>query len=79
MLKAMLRGELPFPPSRTSIYAHIGRGGKAGFQGHTAVQTLQTRLARPRRLVRDMLDSALGCAVHERAARGQSYTNVESL
>jgi uncharacterized protein (TIGR00369 family) len=79
LLRAMLRGELPFPPiAETLDFSLISvEAGKAVFQS-----TPQFKHYNPLGSVHGgwyatLLDSALGCAVQSMLPAGYSYTTVE--
>lgn len=79
MMRAMLRGELPYPPiARTLDFQLLEVGdGRALFQGTPGPAHLNPMGGIHGGWYATLLDSALGCAVHTKMPVGRGYTTAE--
>lgn len=79
VLRAMLRGELPYPPiARTLSFQLMEVGeGRAMFQGAPGADHLNPMGGIHGGWYATLLDSALGCAVHTMMPAGRGYTTAE--
>lgn len=79
LLRAMLRGELPYPPiARTLDFQLLEVGeGRAVFQGTPGPAHLNPMGGIHGGWYATLLDSALGCAVHTMMPPGRGYTTAE--
>lgn len=79
MMRAMLRGELPYPPiARTLSFQLLEVDeGRALFQGSPGPDHLNPMGGVHGGWYATLLDSALGCAVHTMMPPGRGYTTAE--
>lgn len=79
MMRAMLRGELPYPPiARTLDFQLLEVSeGRAVFQGRPGPAHLNPMGGIHGGWYATVLDSALGCAVHTMMPVGRGYTTAE--
>ena len=79
MMRAMLRGELPYPPiARTLSFQLLEVDeGRAMFQGTPGPAHLNPMGGIHGGWYATLLDSALGCAVHTMMPPGRGYTTAE--
>jgi len=79
MMRAMLRGELPYPPiAGTLDFALLEVDeGRALFQGTPGAAHLNPMGTIHGGWYATLLDSALGCAVHTALPAGRGYTTAE--
>jgi uncharacterized protein (TIGR00369 family) len=79
LLRAMLRGELPYPPiARTLDFQLLEVDeGRAVFQGTPGAAHLNPMGTIHGGWYATLLDSALGCAVHSMMPAGRGYTTAE--
>ncbi|HSV34784.1 MAG TPA: PaaI family thioesterase [Ramlibacter sp.] len=79
VLRAMLRGELPYPSiARTLDFSLIEvEDGRALFQGTPGPAHLNPMGSIHGGWYATLLDSALGCAVHTKMPPGRGYTTAE--
>ncbi|RYF42770.1 MAG: PaaI family thioesterase [Comamonadaceae bacterium] len=79
MMRAMLRGELPYPPiARTLSFQLLEVDeGRAMFQGTPGPDHLNPMGGIHGGWYATLLDSALGCAVHTMMPPGRGYTTAE--
>ena len=79
LLRAMLRGELPYPPiARTLDFQLLEVDeGRAVFQGKPGPSHLNPMGGIHGGWYATLLDSALGCAVHTLMPAGRGYTTAE--
>ena len=79
VMRAMLRGELPYPPiAKTLDFTIIEVGeGRAVFQGTPGPSHLNPMGGIHGGWYATLLDSALGCAVHTLMPPGRGYTTAE--
>lgn len=79
IMRAMLRGELPYPPiARTLDFLLLEVGeGRAMFQGTPGAAHLNPMGTIHGGWYATLLDSALGCAVQTMLPAGRAYTTAE--
>ncbi|MCM2251283.1 MAG: PaaI family thioesterase [Ramlibacter sp.] len=79
VMRAMLRGELPYPPiTETLDFALVEvEEGRALFQGTPGAAHLNPMGTIHGGWYATLLDSAMGCAVHTRMPAGRAYTTAE--
>lgn len=79
IMRAMLRGELPYPPiAKTLDFALLEVDeGRALFQGTPGAAHLNPMGTMHGGWYATLLDSALGCAVHTMMPAGRGYTTAE--
>jgi uncharacterized protein (TIGR00369 family) len=79
MMRAMLRGELPYPPIAKTLSFQLLEvdEGRALFQGTPGPAHLNPMGGIHGGWYATLLDSALGCAVHTMMPPGRGYTTAE--
>jgi uncharacterized protein (TIGR00369 family) len=79
MMRAMLRGEVPYPPiAKTLDFVLLeADAGRALFQGTPGPDHLNPMGGIHGGWYATLLDSALGCAVHTMIPAGRGYTTAE--
>ena len=79
LLRAMLRGELPYPPIAQTLDFQLIEvdEGRAVFQGTPGPAHLNPMGTVHGGWYATLLDSALGCAVHSMMPPGRGYTTAE--
>lgn len=79
MMRAMLRGELPYPPICQTLRFQLveAEEGCAVFQGTPHAEHLNPMGGIHGGWYATLLDSALGCAVHTMMPPGRAYTTAE--
>ncbi len=79
LLRAMLRGELPYPPIAQTLDFQLIEvdEGRAVFQGTPGPAHLNPMGTVHGGWFATLLDSALGCAVHTMMPPGRGYTTAE--
>jgi uncharacterized protein (TIGR00369 family) len=79
MMRAMLRGEVPYPPIATTLDFSLleVEEGRALFQGTPGPAHLNPMGTIHGGWYATLLDSAMGCAVHTMMPAGRGYTTAE--
>ena len=79
MMRAMLRGELPYPPIAQTLDFQLMEvsEGRAVFQGTPGPEHFNPMGGVHGGWYATLLDSALGCAVHTTMPAGRGYTTAE--
>jgi len=79
VMRAMLRGELPYPPIAKTLSFQLLEvdEGRAMFQGIPGPDHLNPMGSIHGGWYATLLDSALGCAVHTMMPPGRGYTTAE--
>lgn len=79
MMRAMLRGEVPYPPICKTLRFQLVEvdEGRAVFQGTPHAEHLNPMGTVHGGWYSTLLDSALGCAVHTMMPVGRAYTTAE--
>jgi uncharacterized protein (TIGR00369 family) len=79
MMRAMLRGEVPYPPiAKTLDFSLLEvEEGRAVFQGTPGPAHLNPMGTIHGGWYATLLDSAMGCAVHTMVPAGRGYTTAE--